>query len=148
MSNSQRLDILKIQNEIIKMLSAKNGVTVHFRMDYSTLSVITYNSNNGEFFLVKSIETVGNFAGIETELKLHQQMLTFINELVTCIDTKKTNDAIGQSYTVVWNRQNEKTHTSYFYGTSVQDVINKFFYGKEAIKHLFNILEIKQNPIS
>ena len=68
--------------------------------------------------------------------------------LIKNIDKNKTNDTIGNSYTVNWKKNNDATQTSYFYGSDMEDVITKFYYGKESIKHMFNIFEIKLNPIA
>ena len=142
---STTIEILKIQNEIFDIINAKNGVSVHFRNENEGLSLITFNKKNNEFFLLKNIN--GETDNLEDELGLYDEILSYVKELVKCVDNKKSNDTIGNSFTVVWSRNNEKTQTSYFYGSDVEDVINKFFYGKEGVKHLFRIYEIKMNPL-
>ena len=151
--NTVILEILEIQNKIFGLMHAKNGVTVHFIPSKSDLSLVTYNSANREFFLVKTIahsypKEVEKSMGLKLELELHQAMLEYVEELIDCIDKNKSTDTVGDSYTVVWQKDKEKTNKSYFYGSDIEDVIKKFFYGKEALKHMFKILEIKLNPIS
>jgi hypothetical protein len=139
--------ILIIQNQIFDLMNAKNGVSVHFRYDRTELSLITYNKANNEFFLVKSFSGTGN-RSLEQELGLNEKMLEYVLHLIKNIDKNKTNDTIGNSYTVNWKKNNDATQTSYFYGSDMEDVIIKFYYGKESIKHMFNIFEIKLNPIA
>ena len=143
------LKILQAQNTIFKMLNGNNGVTVHFRYEDNVLSLITFNPKNDEYFLVKSIplKTSHSSSTLE-ELTVYDEMVKYVDMLVHCIDKKEVYPSVGTPYTVTWTKAGEKINTSYFYGDNIEDVLSKFYYGKESIKHLFNILEIKQNSLS
>jgi hypothetical protein len=146
---TQLIEVLEIQNKIYKLFHSNNGVSVHFRWSDNKLSLITYNPKNNEFFLVRTIQSE-YMHDKERELVAHELMLEYVEDLIKSID-KKTNKLENyscQSYTVIWSRENEKINTSYFYANDIEDLLKKFYFGKEAFKNLFNILEIKQNPIS
>lgn len=149
-------EIIKIESGIHSLMNTKNGVTIHFKNNgVDTLSLITYNRVSSEFFLVKTFIDTGE--GLFNEearpwderlLTLYIKMLEYVKELIRCIGNNTPTEKIGNSYTVMWNKNNAETIKSYFYGTDIQDVLSKFYFGKESIKHMFNILEIKLNPIS
>lgn len=147
MNKSQ--EVLKIQSKIFKLIHPKNGVSVHFRFDpYTGLDLVTYNEKNDEFFLLKHLNV--NTSEIDKpiqELNMYQEMLDYVEKLVTSIDENKGNDQVGYSHTVLWKRKDGLCQTSYFYGYNMEEIVKKFYYGKEGVEHLFTIFEIKMNPL-
>jgi hypothetical protein len=154
---SKKIDvaILKIQNTIFKLLNGKNGVSVHFNFDGRGLLLITYNNITNEFFLLKEIEEFPVVMGDErnegksAELLFYEKLLIYVENLVKSIDNNSPSDMGESTYTVEWCRVSDgKTHISYFHGNSPEEVLAKFYFGKEGIKHLFKIFKIVLNPIS
>ena len=144
------VEIIKIQNSIFKLLNGKNGVSVHFIYKNETLKLITYNNNTNEFFLLKEIVNTSEKDDlIDYQLLCYQEMLTYVENLVESIDNKKPNEGLGDSYSVEWCKVGQSPiNISYFYGKDIEDVLKKFYFGKEGIKHMFTIFDVKLNPIS
>ena len=143
-------EILKIQSKIFKLIHPKNGVSVHFRFHpYNGLELVTYNEKNDEFFLLKRLNVVtSEIDKPYQEYNLYVEMLKYVEHLVFSIEENKGDETIGYSFTVVWVREGGQSQTSYFYGKDIEDVLKKFYYGKEGVKHLFTIYDIKMNPLS
>ena len=151
MSNIIDIEILKIQNTIFKLLNGKNGVSVHFNFDGASLLLITYNNTTNEFFLLKEVD--GFFGDINEEksheLLRYEKLLTYVENLVKSIDNNTPSEMGESTYTVEWCKVSDgKTHISYFHGNSPEEVLGKFYFGKEGIKHLFKIFKVVLNPIS
>jgi len=143
-------EILKIQSKIFKLIHPKNGVSVHFRFNpYQGLDLVTYNEKNDEFFLLKHMNVNTNEIDKPfQEYNMYLEMLKYVNHLVSSIEENKGDETIGYSFTVVWTRDGGPSQISYFYGKDVEDILKKFYYGKEGVKHLFTIYDIKMNPLS
>lgn len=145
--SATELKILEIQNKIFNLVHPKNDVSVHFRYNVKTgLDLITFNGKNNEMFLLKKLKPIDG--DITDELTLHEIMLDYVKELVSCIEDKTTSDKVGYSFTVEWRKEGGKTQISYFHGVDINEILTKFYYGKEGIKHLFTIFGIKMNPLS
>ena len=99
--------------------------------DYK-LHLVTLNPNHDTHFLMHSIQ--GNDL-----LTLYNTMYRYVYELKI---TLKQHDSPYLSYTVEWYNDN-KIELSYFSGTSMEDVIRKFNYGKSSTPTIFSI---KLNP--
>ena len=151
MSRKIDIGILKIQNTIFKLLNGKNGVSVHFNFDGTSLLLITYNNITNEFFLLKEIDgfLIDGDEGKTRELLVYEKLLIYVEDLVKSIDKNSPSEIGGNTYTVEWCKVSDgKPHVSYFHGDSPEDVLGKFYFGKEGIKHLFKIFQIKLNPIT
>jgi hypothetical protein len=142
-------EVLKIQSKIFRLIHPKNGVSVHFKFEpYNGLDLVTYNEKNDEFFLLKHLNVNTSRIGKpEQEYEMYLEILTYVEKLVTSIEEKKGNEQIGYSHTVQWKRENGPYQTSYFYGNNMEEVVKKFYYGKQGVEHLFTIFEIKMNPL-
>lgn len=143
-------EILKIESKIFKLIHPKNGVSVHFRFNpYLGLDLVTYNEKNDEFFLLKHLNvTTTEIDKPYQEYNMFLEMLKYVEHLVSSIDENKGDETVGYSFTVVWKRENNPSQTSYFYGNNMEEIIKKFYYGKEGVKHLFTIFDIKMNPLA
>jgi hypothetical protein len=143
-------EILKFQSKIFKLIHPQNGVSVHFRFDpYTGLDLVTYNGKNDEFFLLKHLNVITSDIGKDNqEYNMYLEMFEYVKHLVTSIEENKGDETIGYSFTVIWSRKDGPSQTSYFYGKDVEDILKKFYYGKEGVKHLFIIYDIKMNPLS
>lgn len=143
-------EILKVQSKIFKLIHPKNGVSVHFRFDpYQGLDLVTYNEKNDEFFLLKHLNvTTSDIDKTYQEYYMYLEMLKYVKHLVSSIEENKGDETIGYSFTVVWTREGSPSQISYFYGKDIEDILKKFYYGKEGVKHLFTIYDIKMNPLS
>lgn len=152
------IEVLNIQNTIFNLLNHNNGVSVHFNFDNESLVLMTFNKIKNEFFLLKEIK-IGDvnhhMSSSEKiskedyiELLVYKKMKEYVETILNCANTDKSSGCVGNSYTVEWRKNGEPTHKSYFYGKDMEDVIEKFYFGKEAYKELFTIYEIKLNPIA
>jgi hypothetical protein len=143
-------EILKVQSKIFKLIHPKNGVSVHFRFDpYQGLDLVTYNEKNDEFFLLKHLNvTTSDIDKAHQEYYMYLEMLKYVKHLVSSIEENKGDETIGYSFTVVWTREGSPSQISYFYGKDIEEILKKFYYGKEGVKHLFTIYDIKMNPLS
>jgi hypothetical protein len=99
--------------------------------DYK-LHLVTLNPVHDTHFLMHSIQG-------DDLLMLYNDMYKYVYELKAAL---KQHDSPYLSYTVEWYNDN-KIELSYFSGTSVEDVVRKFNYGKSSTPTIFSI---KLNP--
>jgi len=135
--------VIEIQNIIYNKLNSNNGVTSHFFQGKNTLDLVTYNPISKEIFLLHRYK----HNGLVRLDELYEILLDYVIKITNVIHEKKVED-IGNSYTVIWNGKDGKSHKSFFCGKNMDEVVTKFYYKKEGITENYNILEIKQNPLS
>lgn len=145
--------IIDLEDKISKIVFEDNKRTVHFEYSqqefetpYNALEtdqqlytkikrhqVIahTYNSQNRETFLLKS--EIGS---------TYEECLEKIYNYI--VNHRKSVN----SYTVVWSKKGNGAHqeVSYFFGTNIVEVVNKFFDGKDVEEYF--VYDIKMNPLS
>lgn len=144
--------IIQLEDKISKLIFSDNKRTVHFEYTNQEIetpfSVLesaqpvytkstkyqviahTFNSINQETFLLKS--EVG-----ESYEECLEKILTYI----------ESTRQIVSSYTVIWSKKRDNVrNTSYFFGSTIVEVIEKFFTGKDPNQYL--VYEIKMNPLS
>jgi len=114
---------------------------------------MTFNKLKNEFFLLKeiNISEVGD-SSINTmdelETSAYEKMKEYVETIINCVNSDKPNEEIGNSYTVEWCKHGEPTHKSFFYGKTIEEVMGKFYFGKEEIKDLFTVYDVKLNPVA
>jgi hypothetical protein len=126
-------ELIELEDNISKMIYSDNGRTTHFsytnKDNIYNVSVYTYNRINKETFLLykSSSDSYSNC----------------LEKVIQYLSLGKS-----RSYTVNWSRidRSIEIQKSYFYCTDIEDVLYKFFEGKD--KNLYIIYEIKMNPIS
>ena len=102
-----------------------------------TVDLVTYNPAHKTHFLLHSI-------GGHTDLTAANALYTHIYNLKK---TLEKSDSGYVNYTIEWSDKNGgKTRLSSFYGTDLEDVVRKFYYGKS--KKSLNMFNIKLNPMT
>jgi hypothetical protein len=134
-------DIIILENKIFNLLNGSNGVSVHFKYENEILTLLTYNSKSDEFFLLKEVSE-------EVMVIAYEKMYDYVKTLINSIDNKHSDNPIGGSYTVEWSKNGGETFKSYFYCNSMEEVLTKFYFGKEGYKQIFEVYDIKLNPLS
>lgn len=145
-------EIAAVQHKIQKLLNQENGVSCHFISDGSTLHLVTFNPVHGETFLLHSEEILNPLSPISPKrgslfVFPYIRMYEFVKRLFEQKFSPEKANVNKKTYTVSWVKDGAE-NKSYFYGNNMRDVIDKFYFGKEAIMDSYNILEIKLNPIS
>lgn len=145
---------IKLESEIMKKVHADNGATVHFNWDvtttesgedesvsssphfeeyveFYTLELITFNPLHEEPFLCHTVKG-----------KSKHNCLKEMRDYIV------SHEDLGiQSWTIEWMYKGKHgAFTSYFSGKDEEDVLNKFYHGKD--KDTIILLELKLNPIS
>lgn len=110
----------KLEEQIRELVNKDNKSEVKFIYtkdnDKWTVNVFTVNPSNDETFLMKTEPSNGP----DFELAL-ERVLDYV------VKHKKDSN----SYTVEWTKKGENGYnTSYFYCTSMYDVLHKFYEGK------------------
>lgn len=110
----------KLEEQIRELVNKDNKSDVRFVYNRDNdkwwVNVYTVNPSNGETFLMKSEPSTGP----DFELAL-ERVLDYV------IRHKKESS----SYTVEWTKKGENGYNkSYFYCTSMYDVLHKFYEGK------------------
>ena len=101
------------------------------------LELITHNPQHNTHFLLHTICA-------QTELAATNALYKHIYDLK---QTLKKPDSGYVNYTIEWSIKTDgKVQFSSFYGTDLEDVVRKFYYGKT--KRALNVFSIKLNPIS
>jgi hypothetical protein len=112
----------KLEQQIRELVSKDNKSEAQFLYtrdnDRWRVDVFTVNPSNGETFLMKSEPS----SGPDYELALER-----------VLDYVEKHKQESSSYTVEWTKKGENGYnTSYFYCTSMYDVLHKFYEGKNS----------------
>ena len=128
---------------IQNLIKSDNNCSAHFTYNRYPgkgyeLIVITYNPKHQTSFFLHSLEA-------NTKVKALRIMYDHIHDLKNSLNKK---DSPYLHYIVEWyNSKLSKRVTSSFYGTSIQNIINKFYHGKHNEKDIL-IYSIKLNNIT
>ncbi len=122
-------NIYDAQRAISELIKNDNNCSAHFKFygirsnGKNKLELVTYNPKTSTHFLLHSIEME-----VE-ELELYEWMHEHVVELK---DTLKMGESRFLTYQITWwnNSGSNKSETSFFYGTSIRDILNKFYYEK------------------
>ena len=134
-------NMYEAERAIQELIEKDNNCSTHF--NYTTghvnynLELVTYNPVHKSHFLLHS--TTG-----KTQVAALNKMYTHLIELK---ETLKHKDSPLLNYTVEWYSHSEaKRFRSSFYGRDIEQVVDKFYYGKT--KACLTIHNIKLNPSS
>lgn len=135
----KKLEQIRLQHQIAKILWKDNGVSTHF--DYHVnimsedetikLNVLTYNERHDEYML---LHTTNGSSSLDCLEKMR--------------DYLKSNRVtqVKYSYTISWSKNGDPDkHTSYFRATSEEEAKQKFLHEKNPDNYKFSI---EQNPLS
>eukprot|EP00762_Andalucia_godoyi_P000554 ANDGO_05216.mRNA.1 hypothetical protein len=118
-----------LESEIAQLIFKDNRCTSHFAYSDTkpeTVRVITYNPHHGGASFL-----VGVFTTLTAALDYVRQSIR--------------KDEL--SYSVTWaKRGNPEPHVSYFYGTSLKEVVDKFYFDKDPLD--FIVRSVTLNPSS
>lgn len=135
-------NIYDAQRAISDLIKNDNNCSAHFKFygmrsnGKNKLELVTYNPKTSTHFLLHSIEME-----VE-ELELYEWMHEHVVELK---DTLKMGESRFITYQIVWyNNIDNKSETSFFYGTSIIDILNKFYY--EKYPKSYTIFSMKLMP--
>lgn len=125
---------IRLENKISKIIEEDNNCSSHFEYNAvngrTEVTIITYNPNHHEQFVLKKEIAGSSEQGL-------QKVLEYLE------NTRKNYN----TYTLVWLKKGEgKTRTSYFTGSDMKDVLEKFYHNKNREDYI--IYEIKLNPES
>ena len=128
---------------IQELIRQDNNCSAHFHyrneIACSIMDLITFNPVHKTHFLLHSLSG-------DTQIKAINKMYDHIYKLKQILGVSKESTSYN-SYTVEWYcKAKEKSFKSHFYGSSVEEILHKFYYGK--VHESFNILTIKLNPMS
>jgi len=135
----RKLQQIRIQHEILNILSEDNGVSCHF--DYHVnlisdnetvkLNLLTYNPKHDEYMLLHTVKSTSSLACLK-------KMLEYIKSL------QQTEQ--NYSFTITWSRKGQSNkHTSYFVASTEVEAEQKFLHEKNMDDYDYKIV---QNPIS
>jgi len=130
--------VLELESEIQSKIYKDNNRTVHF--EYNDVSgmrkkvqlvATTFNSTNGEMFVLKTV--MG-----ETEEECLSSLLKYLDLI------KKES----LTYTVIWRKKGENMdpQKSYFHCNDLVELVEKFYYNKVSEEYI--VEEVKLSPIS
>tara|TARA_Y100001970_G_C14229705_1_gene857849 strand:+ start:1688 stop:2143 length:456 start_codon:yes stop_codon:yes gene_type:complete len=128
---------------IQNLIKSDNNCSAHFTYNRYPgkgyeLIIVTYNPTHQTSFFLHGLEG-------ETKIQALEKMYEHIHNLKNSLGKK---DSPYLHYIVEWyNSKLNKKVTSSFYGTRIQDIINKFYYGKHNKKEIL-IYSIKLNNIT
>jgi len=135
-----------MEREISELIERDNRCNVEFEWSYNndlndcivSLHILTFNPIHGtKFLMYKDQRRVNRYIMVEDMVK--KEILEKGLEYLRSRDTDCLN------YMVEWNYKNgEKTKISYFRGKSLEDIMEKFYYGKS----MHSIVVYKMEMIS
>ena len=144
--------IISLEAQIIKVLNEKNNwinvisspVTVHFDYDQTSpntciLRLITNNSSHNTAFILHQVK-LSCAIPMTAKAEALKVMLDYVKQ------DAKPKELL--SYTVKWFNKNKvhKIIQSYFYGYTLLDVCEKFYFDKNKLDYV--ITNISLNPES
>jgi hypothetical protein len=127
---------IQLESQISRYFMKDNGVTCHFRYvnveeNKVDLYVYTFNKDTQVNFLFHKVTAVTEITGLT-------KMLNYLKEVMP----EQNN------YTVVWKlNDNEKMNESYFRGSDIEEVVNKFYVGKKDRESIL-VTDVTLNPLS
>lgn len=132
-SNEQVVQTARLQQEVMERLGLKqeNIVFNYNEQDHLVhLEVITINPKHNQSFLFRKEDGISRMDALK--------------KLIDYLDTTFQSE---NSYTIQWVKVGDsELHTSYFRAKNMQEVLDKFSYGRDINK--YNIFSISLNPIS
>lgn len=127
---------LQLESQISRYFMKDNGVTCHFRYEDDKedgdvfLCVYTFNKDTNTSFLFHKVKG----ASLTTALT---KALNYLKEVMP----EENN------YTVKWRKEGEEEEReSYFRGSDIEEVVNKFYFGKD--RETITVTDVNLNPIS
>ena len=141
--NSILVTKCNLEREIMEKIKSDNGATCHFSYspihDYVTdtkkVSLSLLTSKNNEIFIAHTTQV------FSTEVECLNEVIQYLNEI------KKENSGY-LTYEVVWSKGSTEKNKSFFYGKRLDDIIEKFYKGKEKTKEDYIIYNITLQPES
>ena len=126
------MDVMKMESKISELIEQDNRCNVEFEWSYNndlndcivSLHILTFNPIHGtKFLMYKDQRRINRYIMVEDNVK--KEILGKGLEYLRSRETDCLN------YMVEWNYKNsEKTKISYFRGKSLEDIMEKFYYGK------------------
>ena len=123
---------MKMESKISELIEQDNRCNVEFEWSYNnnlndcivSLHILTFNPIHGtKFLMYKDQRRINRYIMVEDMIKI--EMLGRGLEYIR----SKQNDNLN--YMVEWNyKTGNKTKISYFRGKSMEDIMEKFYYGK------------------
>ncbi|MBI1305029.1 MAG: hypothetical protein GC181_00275 [Bacteroidetes bacterium] len=135
----KKLEQIKLQHEIQEILRNDNGVSCHFDYHVNLLSedetvklhLLTYNERHQEYMLLHVSRGASSIVCLK-------RMLEYI--------TSGHETSTKYSFTIQWKKKSEtQSHTSYFWGSSEEEVTRKFLHEKNPDDYTFSVT---RNPVA
>ena len=99
------------------------------------LKLVTYNPSHKTHFLLHSLKS-------DTKLDALEKMYNYMFQIKKSMANKQNS---LMTYSIEWyNVATKKTTWSHFYGSSIEEIMSKFYYGKTSSD--YTIFKIKLNP--
>ena len=140
------MDVIKMEREISEIIERDNRCNVEFEWSYNndlndcivSLHILTFNPIHGtKFLMYKDQRRIDRYIMVEDRVKIEM--------LGKGLDYIRNQESDYLNYMVEWNYKNgDKTKISYFRGKSLEDIMEKFYYGKS----MHSIVVYKMEMIS
>lgn len=120
--------IYQIEYNIKNLIQNDNECSTHFEYSNGTyhsvkLTLITYNPSHKKHFLLHSLEG-------QTRLMVVKSMYKHI---ITLKQTLESKDSPYLLYCIEWfDKKSNKKSKSRFYGSSIQNILMKFYYKRDV----------------
>jgi len=123
--------VYQIEYNIKKLIQNDNDCSTHFEyskgqfggQSVTKLTLITYNPSHKKHFLLHSLEAQTRLMAVKAMYK----------HIFTLKQTLASKDSPFLLYSIEWfdKKTNEKRKSS-FYGSSIQDILMKFYYKRDV----------------
>ena len=137
------LNKCNLERQILEKIKKDNGASCHFsyshtwdyKKEANIVSLTLLTSKNDEIFIAHTTD-------------IYSGEIECLNELDDYLNDIKKEDSEYLTYEVVWSRSSSEKNKSFFYGKSLNEVIEKFYKGKEKTQKDYIIYNITLMPIS
>ena len=134
-------NVYDVEIALNHLIKTDNNCTIHCNYKYleneCQMDLVTYNPVHSKSFLLHTMTA-------ENQLDVANKMYDHVWNLNRILKQKKDTYV---NYTVEWrDKTEEKNHLSHFYGNDLDDILKKFYYGKN--RDTLIIFHIRLNPIS
>ena len=152
--NNYEKQLMALEHEISELIRNDNGCTTYFTWNFKNntfpytgsnikISVHTYNPvHKTKFLLMSNVLLVEEI----TEKKIYSAKFALLKQVKTYVEERKK---LNLNYLVEWNSKNtlnENVKHSYFNGENIDEILEKFYNGREKSK--FIIYKIEMIPES
>ena len=131
---------------IMNIVKQDNKVDCCFIYEYKYCREKDAKNNWKVTLIFKTYKNTQEFVAYTTESYNNEKKC--LKELENYLQDIKKKDSEYLTYEIKWFKGDTELNTSYFYGKTLKEVIDKFYYGKSLVDSRYTIKSVELMPSS